>query len=101
MRILKKKNGPFTFNIIYTPGHSADSITFYFKQNNIMFTGDFLFYDTIGRCDLEGSNINKMKESINKIKRYSSNIIIYPGHGKSTTLDREFNKNVYFDTTKW
>lgn len=88
--------GPFTFEIIYTPGHSPDSITFYFKEEKIMFTGDFLFYDTIGRCDLEGGNFNAMKKSIQKIKQYDSDIIIYPGHGIKTTLAREIKKNIYF-----
>ena len=41
------KLGEFKFEVIYTPGHKEDSITFYFKEENMMFTGDFLFYDTI------------------------------------------------------
>ena len=53
-----------------------------------MFTGDFLFKESIGRCDL-GGNIKDMKDSINKIKKYDKNIIIYPGHGDSTTLGEE------------
>ena len=51
----------FKYEIIETPGHTDDSITFYFKEDNVMFTGDFLFYHTIGRCDLENSNILDMK----------------------------------------
>ena len=89
--------GPFKFEVIYTPGHSVDSITFYFKKEKLMFTGDFLFYDTIGRCDLEGGDFSMMKKSISKIKKYDSNIEIYPGHGNSTTLIREFNYNLYFN----
>ena len=66
----------FKFNVIYTPGHSHDSITYFFKEEQTMFTGDFLFYDTIGRCDLKGSNINEMIMSINKIKKYAGDIKI-------------------------
>lgn len=89
--------GAFKFNVIYTPGHGEDCITFYFKEDNIMFTGDFLFYDTIGRCDLEGSNYQKMLESIDKIKQYNQDITIYPGHGINSTLGREFERNPYFN----
>ena len=60
-----------------------------------MFVGDFIFKDNIGRCDLETGNINKMKESIDKIKKYP-NVIIYPGHGIDTTLDYEKENNIYF-----
>jgi len=89
--------GEFLFDVIYTPGHSRDSITFYFKEEKLMFTGDFLFFDTIGRCDLVGSNYDSMIESISKIKKYDKNIVVYPGHGIDTTLGREFDNNIYFN----
>lgn len=89
--------GPFTFEVINTPGHTPDSITFYFKKDNIMFVGDFIFYDSIGRCDLEGGNYAIMQKSIDKIKKYDSNITIYPGHGINTTLKREIENNPYFN----
>ena len=66
-----------------------------------MFTGDFLFYDTIGRCDLEGGDFDVMKESIQKIKEYSKEIIVYPGHGIKTTLKREFSCNPYLINFKY
>lgn len=86
----------FHFQVIETFGHTMDSITYYFKEDKIMLTGDFLFYNTIGRCDLEGSNEQKMLNSIEKIKKYPDDIIIYPGHGKATTLGREKEYNPYF-----
>ncbi len=91
------KIGPFTFDVINTPGHSIDSATFYFKKDNLMFSGDFIFYDTIGRCDLEGGNYEEMMLSIKKIKKYPSSIAIYPGHGIKTTLEREIKNNPYFN----
>ena len=89
--------GCFKFNVIHTPGHSPDSICFYFEKNKIMFTGDFLFYDTIGRCDLEGGDYQVMLQSIKKIKQYDKEITIYPGHGIKSTLEREFKYNPYFN----
>ncbi len=80
--------GKFSFDVIYTPGHTNDSICFYFKEDNIMFTGDFIFKNAIGRTDLGGDYVD-MKKSLNKIKNYSDNIKIYPGHGESSTLGEE------------
>ena len=81
--------GGFNFDVIYTPGHKEDSITIYFKKENIMFTGDFIFKGTIGRMDLPGGNYKDMQESLNKISKYDKNIIIYPGHGEETILKNE------------
>lgn len=86
----------FKFEVIYTPGHKEDLITIYFKEDNCMFTGDFIFKDTVGRCDLPGSNISDMKNSIDKIRKYDKNIIIYPGHGDNTNLGYEIKNNLYF-----
>lgn len=79
----------FNFEIIYTPGHKEDCITIYFKEENIMFTGDFIFEGTIGRMDLDGGSTIDMKKSLDKIKKYDSSIKIYPGHGSSTYLYKE------------
>lgn len=86
----------FKFKVIYTKGHTDDSITYYFDNDNIMFTGDFLFKGTIGRTDLETGNLYEMQKSLNKIKKYSQSIKIYPGHGDMTILGFEINKNPFF-----
>ena len=88
----------FSYEIIKTPGHASDSLTFYFKDEKIMFTGDFLFYHTIGRCDLESSNPKDMIESLKKIQTYPDDTLIYPGHGKSSILKEEkkyFNEYIF------
>lgn len=81
----------FKFEVIYTPGHKEDCITVYFKEDKIMFTGDFIFEGTIGRMDLEGGSILDMKNSLNKMKKYDKDIIIYPGHGDKTILKNEID----------
>lgn len=86
----------FSFNVIYTPGHKEDLITIYFKKEKVMFCGDFIFKDSIGRCDLEGGDIKEMMKSIDKIKKYDRDITIYPGHGDETTLGYEMDNNIYF-----
>lgn len=90
------KIGEFETSVIYTPGHKEDAITLYFKEDEVMFCGDFIFKGGIGRCDLAGGNIKEMKESIEKIKKYNHKITLYPGHGDKTTLGYEVNNNIYF-----
>lgn len=86
----------FKFQVIYTKGHSDDSISFYFKELNSLFCGDFIFFEDIGRCDLPTGDFNEMKKSICKVKKYPLDMIIYPGHGESTSLKHEIQNNIYF-----
>ena len=88
--------GDFKFEVIYTPGHSKDSICFYFKEDKVMFVGDFIFKESIGRCDLPGGDSTEMNNSLANIKKYPKDITLYPGHYESTTLDYEINNNPYF-----
>ncbi len=85
----------FEFKIIFTFGHTDDSITFYFEKEKIMFTGDFLFKEEIGRCDLPTGNFTVMLNSLRKIIKYGEDIIVYPGHGDKTTIGYEKSNNKY------
>ena len=103
IKIFKKSNleekeytiGDFSFDCIYTPGHSKDSVTFYFKEDNVMFVGDFIFKESIGRTDLPGGDTLEMENSIKKILTYDENIKLYPGHDDETTLKYEKEHNQY------
>ena len=86
----------FTFEVIFTPGHSSDSVSYYFSKENVLFSGDFIFYNDIGRCDLPTGSMIEMKKSIKKIKKMPLDTIIYPGHGKKTNLKFEIENNYYF-----
>lgn len=88
LKVNEYQGDNFKYTTIKTPGHTNDSITFYFKEKNVMFVGDFIFYHSIGRTDL-GGNILEMINSLNLIKSYPDNTIIYPGHGQSTILREE------------
>lgn len=81
----------FVFKVIKTPGHTDDLLTYYFINDNIMFTGDFLFKNSIGRTDFSNSSSIDMINSLKKISFYDDNIVIYPGHGDSTILKNEKN----------
>ena len=85
----------FKFKCIYTPGHSKDSVTFYFEEDKVMFIGDFIFKDSIGRTDLPGGSDIEMQESIKKILEYPDDIKLYPGHNSNTTLGEEKKNNQY------
>ncbi len=97
LEINKVKSKKFNFEIIETPGHTFDSRTFYFKEDKIMFTGDFIFYHSIGRTDLGGSD-KDMIYSLHLIEKYPDDITIYPGHGSKTTLGEEKKRfSLYID----
>ena len=81
----------FNFEIIYTPGHKEDLISVYFPSEKMLFCGDFIFENSIGRCDLPGGNYNIMIESIKKILKLSDDTIIYPGHENITSIMKERN----------
>ncbi len=81
----------FNFEMIKTPGHKEDCITIYFKDEKVMFTGDFLFFNSIGRTDFPGGDNKAMKDSLAKIQKYDDDITIRPGHGKSSNLGYEKN----------
>lgn len=104
LKIFKRSNvldlsyydiGDFHFQSILTPGHSKDSVTFYFPEDNCMFIGDFIFKESIGRCDLPGGNSLEMEDSIKKIIEYDDSIILYPGHYETTTLGYEKENNPF------
>jgi len=71
--------------IIHLPGHTKGSIGIVYNQH--FFSGDTLFFDSIGRTDLPTGNHAKIYVSLNKIKTLlSKNSIVYPGHGKGGKL---------------
>lgn len=103
IKIFKRSNleekeytiGDFKFKCIYTPGHSKDSVTFYFEDDGFMLVGDFIFKESIGRTDLPGGSESEMEESIKKILDYPDDIVLYPGHDDITTLKDEKENNPY------
>ena len=62
-----------------------------------MFVGDFIFKESIGRCDLPGGSQTEMNESIKKILTYDENIDLYPGHNEFTNIADEKKSNPYLN----
>lgn len=86
--------GSITFDVIKTPGHSPGSLSFKFKD--FVISGDALFKDGIGRTDLPGSNYEELMYSIKeKLFALDDNMVVYPGHGESTTIGYEKENNPF------
>jgi glyoxylase-like metal-dependent hydrolase (beta-lactamase superfamily II) len=77
--------------VLETPGHSNCSICFIIEDS--MFTGDTLFYKSIGRTDLYTSSDLDMHESLKKIRALKEDYTVYPGHDRATSLSFEFKNN--------
>ncbi len=75
-------------DVIHTPGHTEGSICLHDEESKILFTGDTIFSDTIGRTDLPGSSEEDMINSLNKLKDLEISKIL-PGHGNIIETDAE------------
>ena len=85
--------GSFKFKKINNFGHTMDSCSFLFESDKIMFTGDFIFFETIGRYDKE--NEKEMFNSLKEFMKLNDDIKVYPGHGQYTSVGYE-KENNYF-----
>ncbi|OZM57998.1 hypothetical protein CIB95_04665 [Lottiidibacillus patelloidae] len=90
--------GSFTFEVLETPGHSPGSISFYFEEASIVFSGDALFLGSIGRTDLFGGNHQQLLHSIhNKLLPLPEETKVASGHGNLTTIAREMDSNPFLN----
>lgn len=79
-----------SIEVIHTPGHTPGGTCFYVKMYGILFSGDTIFQDAVGRTDLPGSSHSQLIEGIKtRILTLPEDTIIYPGHGPSTTVKEE------------
>jgi len=86
--------GGFSLRILHTPGHTPGSICLY--GDNKLFSGDTLFAGGIGRTDLAGGNLRELQKSIkDKILTLPDEVVVYPGHGPSTTVGKERRFNFF------
>jgi len=73
--------GKEIFNIYSTPGHSPGSLSIYWPERKVLFTGDVIFYGGIGRTDFLEGNSKLLMESIERLSRLDTEILL-PGHGE-------------------
>ena len=81
--------------ILPTPGHKEDACCFYLPDEKLIFTGDTLFQESIGRTDLPGGDMKQLIQSLEQLKQLDDETIVYPGHGYSTTIGHEKDYNPY------
>jgi glyoxylase-like metal-dependent hydrolase (beta-lactamase superfamily II) len=82
------KLGNSEIKVIHTPGHTQGGVCFYIEGS--LFSGDTIFRESVGRCDLPGGDFNQIVDSIEqKVFELPDETIIYPGHGKTTTVGWE------------
>ena len=82
------------FKVLYTPGHSQDSISLY--GNGVLFSGDTLFNCGIGRTDFPCCSYKQLEHSIReKLYVLPDNTVVYSGHGPETTIGEEKRGNPF------
>ena len=99
-KYLKEKDkiefGNIKLDVLFLPGHSTGHLAFNYKKENICFSGDVLFYNSIGRTDLPGGDYDTLINSIkNKLFLLNPDTIIYSGHGPKTILKNEMKNNPF------
>ena len=88
--------GDTKLEVLFTPGHSPASISFFHKASKQLIAGDVLFQGSIGRTDLPGGDHATLIESIKlKLLPLSDDVIVYSGHGPTTTIGAEKKHNPF------
>lgn len=83
-------------SILFTPGHSPGSISFYHPAQQFVIAGDVLFRTGIGRTDLPGGSFDTLINSIRtKLFTLPAEVTVYPGHGPQTTIGYEMRNNPF------
>ena len=85
-----------TFKLIATPGHTQGSCCYYFEEANMLISGDTLFEESVGRTDLPTGSMSTLVRSVkDKLFVLPDDVMVYPGHGDSTTIGHEKKYNPF------
>lgn len=88
--------GNITLSAIHVPGHSPGSICLYNAANKILIAGDVLFRGSIGRTDLPRGDYDTLIDGImEKLMILPDDVVVYPGHGPTTTIAYEKANNPF------
>ena len=77
------------FSIFETPGHTPGSVSLYFPDDQVLFSGDTLFYAGYGRTDLPGGDFSLLIESLERLFALPPDTRVFSGHGQPTTIAQE------------
>ena len=85
--------GELTIQVLHTPGHTPGGVCL--LVGDALFTGDTLFYGSMGRTDFAGGSYEDIMASLKRLAQLPGNYQVLPGHMDTTTLDRERKINFY------
>lgn len=89
--------GEDELQILFTPGHSPGSISFFSKKDGFVISGDVLFKGSVGRTDLPGGDMDTLLDAIkSQLFTLPQDTTVYSGHGASTTIEDEMANNPFF-----
>ena len=92
----------FDIKVLHTPGHTEGGCCYYVADEDVVFTGDALFAQSVGRTDFPGGSMSQIVRSVqdkllslNEAGNLETDIMVYPGHGDPTTIETERMNNPY------
>lgn len=88
--------GNDSVEIWHVPGHCLGHLAFIDHENRCIFSGDVLFYESIGRIDLPGGDADQIEKSVHRLYTLPDDYVIFCGHGPSTTIGHEKRHNPFF-----
>ena len=90
-QIIRLDSDPaFSLKVIYTPGHTTDSVIYYSERDHAAFVGDTIFKDSIGNYQLPGGNFAAIQKSImERVFSLPDDTVLYSGHTEQTTVGTE------------
>jgi hydroxyacylglutathione hydrolase len=81
--------GTISLEVLHTPGHTEGSVCLLARDEGLLLSGDTLFAGGWGRVDLRGGSPEQMVASMRRLRLLEGSIRVFPGHGQTTTIERE------------
>ena len=88
--------GTHQFSVLPTPGHTPGGVCYYCEEEKVVFTGDTLFHQSVGRTDFDGGSWEQLMQSLTTVvAKLPADTTVYCGHGPQTTIATELRCNPY------
>ena len=88
--------GDMVCQVLKTPGHTPGGVSLYFPDEHAVFSGDALFYRSIGRTDFPGGDHDTLLRSLKDVLfKLPADTLVYPGHGPTTNIGDEIANNPF------
>lgn len=82
--------------VIHTPGHTKGSCCYFLEEQKVLFSGDTLFMESVGRADLPTGNEKDLMQSVReKVLTLPGETKVFSGHGPATSIEYEQANNPY------